>query len=207
MKNRFISILTALSLLLAAGCGNKTPIIPDGPDETTAEEIEIDIPDPDPIFIKGVEITWRQVRVDLSGLELACEDLKPLSEMINLQRVILDDNNISDLSPLKSLTNLTVLSAMNNQISDLSPIAGLTKLKFLDFDNNQISDLTPLSELVNVERLFLKNNLIEDVSPLASMTALFWLDVKDNMITHRLIKNSGGTRIRYADYSGNKLTN
>ncbi len=71
----------------------------------------------------------------------------------------LNTNQISDLKPLSNLTNINTLQLNNNQISDLTPLAKLTtKLGILFLNNNQIVNLKPIASLTNLQILQLSNN-------------------------------------------------
>eukprot|EP01044_Picomonas_judraskeda_P029674 COSAG03_NODE_10372_length_655_cov_0.406475_1_plen_122_part_00 len=51
---------------------------------------------------------------------------KPFSEAVNLQRLDLNDNQISDITPLSALVRLKGLGLKNNQISDRTPLDNLS---------------------------------------------------------------------------------
>jgi Leucine-rich repeat (LRR) protein len=151
------------------------------------------------ITIAGVEILLRETRVELSGKELTSGDIKEISRLKNLEKLILDDNKIDDLSEIGKLTNLTLLSLMNNEVANLSPLSNLKELQWLDLDGNNISDLTPLSGLTEIQRLFLKDNQITDASPITSMNKLEWLVLKGNKISDYSVLYAFEYSIRYFD--------
>ena len=66
---------------------------------------------------------------DLTGLEYAT----------NLERLVLESNEIVDVSPLKALKNLENLVLENNAIVDVSPLKELKNLKYLDLSENPLS--------------------------------------------------------------------
>lgn len=99
-------------------------------------------------------------------ISLEIQDISPIRELGNLEKIDLSDNKIKDLTPLSGLNNLAELWLHNNQIEDLSPLSGLSSLNDLYLYNNQIVDISPLSELTNLKELSLLNNKIQDVSHL-----------------------------------------
>ena len=96
-------------------------------------------------------------------------DISPLSELINLEFLVLERSGISDISSLAGLINLDELSLMDNGISDISPLAGLKKLRALYLSHNQIVDFSPLAGLTNLKTLQIDDNLGTDLSPLAAL--------------------------------------
>ena len=96
-------------------------------------------------------------------------DISPLSGLINLERLSLENNGISDISPLAGLKELQLLGLSDNSIEDLSPLAGLKKLHHLNLSDNNIKDLSPLTGLTNLEELWIENNSVTDFSPLTAL--------------------------------------
>ena len=94
-------------------------------------------------------------------------DLKPLSELLQLQTLDLSANQISDVKPLSGLLQLQTLYLMNNQIGDVRALSGLLQLQRLYLSSNQISDVKPLSGLLQLQTLDLMNNQIRDLKPLS----------------------------------------
>ena len=96
-------------------------------------------------------------------------DISPLSGLINLDRLSLENNGISDISPLAGLEKLKLLGLSDNTIGDISPLAGLKKLRHLNLSDNDIEDLSPLAGLTNLAELWIENNPATDFSPLAAL--------------------------------------
>lgn len=126
-------------------------------------------------------------------------DLKPLSNLYQLERLKICGCQIKHLDELSKLTNLKYLdlgdslelymldSSVNehrtsNNITDIKPLANLTSLTNLYLDNNQIQDIRPLSNLTQLTELDLSNNQIQDITPLANLTQLTELDLSENPI-------------------------
>lgn len=129
----------------------------------------------------GIEGLYNLRRLALcSGIE----SLEPISQLYQLEELIIQDTKVSDLSPLAGLRNLKRVEIRGSQVSDLTPLANLTRLETLVIANSQVEDLTPLSNLSTIKRLFLYNNQIRDLRPLAGMINLQVLNVSDNQITN-----------------------
>lgn len=105
-------------------------------------------------------------------------DLSPLSGLLQLTELELDDLSAPELSALEGLTNLEKLSVTHSEITDLSALKGLTNLVELDVEDNDITDLSPLAGKKKLEKLWIRKNPISDLSPLRSNENLIYLRVK-----------------------------
>ena len=124
------------------------------------------------------------------------KSLKGIEYATNLEKLKVNENEISDLSPLKDLKNLKYLELQRNRIVDVSPLANLKNLEFLKLYNNIIENVEPLKDLTNLTGLDLHNNVkvkkegekrinydgITDISSLKNLTNLTFLDVSANRI-------------------------
>ena len=154
------------------------------------------------------------------------KNLLGLENAVNLEKLDLNENEISDLSPIAKLNKLTKLSLIRNRISDLQPLSELTNLEYLDLYANKIEDISPLAKLTNLKHLDLHNNNdqtgdpvhptisggIKDISAVKNLTKLEILSLGSNNISDITpIKNLtnikdlvlGGNHI--SDYSGLEL--
>lgn len=151
------------------------------------------------------------------------KNLLGLENAVNLEKLDLNENEISDLSPIAKLNKLTKLSLIRNRISDLHPLSELKNLEYLDLYANKIEDISPLAKLTNLKHLDLHNNNdqtgdpvhptisggIKDISVVKNLTKLEMLSLGSNNISDITpIKNLsnikdlvlGGNHI--SDYSG-----
>ena len=64
--------------------------------------------------------------------------------MALLETAGISSNGIEDLSPLSELQNLNKIVASRNQIVSLTPLVGLREIAELYLDQNQIVDLSPI---------------------------------------------------------------
>jgi hypothetical protein len=126
-----------------------------------------------------------------------CENLKPLTELVNLSALYLYDlQRLIDLSPLRALnlevlvvwycsgirdieplTNLPFLRELRlialSKVDDFAPLADLKTLRVLHLQRCHLQDLRPMAQLENLEILDLSYcRKIEDLSPLIALPKL-----------------------------------
>lgn len=148
------------------------------------------------------------------------KNLLGLENAVNLEKLYLNENEISDLSPIAKLNKLTKLSLIRNRISDLHPLSELTNLEYLDLYANKIEDISPLAKLTNLKHLDLHNNNdqtgdpvhptisggIKDISVVKNLTKLEMLSLGSNNISDITpIKNL--TNIKDLVLGGNHISN
>ena len=146
------------------------------------------------------------------------KSLKGIEYATNLEKLKVNENEISDLTPLKDLKNLKYLELQRNRIVDVSPLANLKNLEFLKLYNNLIENVEPLKDLTNLTGLDLHNNVkvkkegekrinydgITDISSLKNLTKLTFFDVSANKIENVDII-LGMEKINQLDFSDNKI--
>ena len=147
------------------------------------------------------------------------KNLLGLENAVNLEKLDLNENEISDLSPIAKLNKLTKLSLIRNRISNLQPLSELTNLEYLDLYANKIVDISPLAKLTNLKHLDLHNNNdqtgdpvhptisggIKDISVVKNLTKLEMLSLGSNNITDiTSIKNL--TNIKDLVLAGNHIS-
>ncbi|BAG08919.1 cell wall-binding repeat-containing protein [Finegoldia magna] len=146
------------------------------------------------------------------------KSLKGIEYATNLEKLKVNENEISDLTPLKDLKNLKYLELQRNRIVDVSPLANLKNLEFLKLYNNIIENVEPLKDLTNLTGLDLHNNVkvkkegekrinydgITDISSLKNLTKLTFFDVSANRIENVDII-LGMEKINSLDVSDNKI--
>ena len=114
----------------------------------------------------------------------------------------LGENQINDIRHLSDLVNLIILKLDNNKINDLRSLANLYKLQTLDLGSNSMVDTSSLSKMTNLTELNLSNNEINDISVLSNLTNLRVLNIQDNKLAENAtstinILKSNGTDVRY----------
>lgn len=129
--------------------------------------------------------------VDLEEIEidhsLVVQTLEPLTQMMFLKKLIVNNNQIQDLTPLEDKMFLEVLSISGNPIDNIAPLRNLNALKEINLENTTVSDLVFLSELKNVKVLNISGTSVKNLKPLAGFDALEDLSIVNTdvrSITH-----------------------
>ena len=114
--------------------------------------------------------------VDLRELEITPEfpavSIEPLTNLIWLERLTINNQGVSDLKPLEGKEFLVELNAQNNPISSLKPIEGCLLLELLNIENTQVADLGPLSKMNNLITLNASGTLVKSLKPLSGLQKL-----------------------------------
>lgn len=164
--------------------------------------------------LEGIQYAKSATMVDIgytSAVEgKSIQDVSPLSELTQLDILILKQDGITDVSSLKTLTNLseldlsmngaikdvsaiqsmkklTTLNVSSNAIENVDDIADLTKLQYLNISGNKISSLPDMSKLTELRTLLASANELTDVTAIGQLKNLEALD---------LTKNSGLTDVK-----------
>lgn len=146
------------------------------------------------------------------------KSIKGIEYCVNLEKLKVNENEISDITPLKDLKNLKYLEIQRNRITDIKPLENLKNLEFLKLYNNLIEDVSPLANLTNLTGLDLHYNVtvdgdennkiiskgITDISPLKNLTKLEFLDVYANRIDDVSILKDF-TKLNDVDFTGNRV--
>ena len=114
--------------------------------------------------------------MDLKVLEITPEfpivSIEPLTNLMWLERLTINNQGVSDLKPLADKEFLLELNAQNNPIGSLSPIESSTLLELLNIENTQIKDLGPLSKMNNLVTLNASGTPVKSLKPLSSLQKL-----------------------------------
>lgn len=70
-------------------------------------------------------------------------------KLVNLQRLELNQNDLTTLSFVANMPDLRVFLVSDNYITDASPLAGLTNLRFVDLSKNAVEDWHVLDPLID----------------------------------------------------------
>jgi hypothetical protein len=103
---------------------------------------------------KLFHLDWLSLQTVGSG-EKRISTIEPLSEMTNLESLVLQDNLIRDLRPLAGLTRLRYLNCCQNKISDFEMLGGLRGLEDLTIPCNPANSLRVLETLPHLRELSL----------------------------------------------------
>lgn len=114
--------------------------------------------------------------IDLEEIEidhsLAIQTIEPLTQLMFLNKLIVNNNLIQDLTPLEDKIYLEVLSVSGNPIDNIEPLKNLHALRDINLENTTISDLVYLSSLQNVKVLNISGTSVKNLKPLAEFNAL-----------------------------------
>lgn len=111
-------------------------------------------------------------------------DVSPLSELTQLQTLLLKQNGIDDISSLGTLVNLTQLDVSGNRdITDVSVVENMKKLKRFNISNNKVSDISAISGLENLEFVEVSGNQIQELPDMSKLTNVYSLDISHNELT------------------------
>ena len=136
--------------------------------------------------------------------ESKLQDISFVSNLINLKELYIFQNKITDITPLSNLTNLQKLYLFNNpNLQRIAPLSNLSQLKVLLLGNNSIQDLSPLSSLTNLEELHLWDNEIRDVTPLSTLKNLQVLELSQNRQLRDISSLSALTNLQLLRLYGN----
>ena len=153
--------------------------------------------------------------LDLRELEITPEhpinSIEPLTNLMWLERLTINNQGVNDLKPLTNKEFLLELNAQNNPISSLKPIEESTLLELLNIENTQVSDLGPLSKMNNLvtinasgtpvkslkplsglqklENLFVNNTNVRSISPVENIPSLKQLKVYNTKVKKRAVES------------------
>jgi Leucine-rich repeat (LRR) protein len=134
---------------------------------------ELDDADTDNLDLTGLEplIHLEKLQVENGNLT----SLKGLGSLINLKSLQLPlggASGIKDLSTLEPLVNLQALTLRNGTSVDLAPLAGLGSLRSLTLMFFHTTSVKPLRGLTGLRSLALSGSDLSDTDALSSLTTL-----------------------------------
>ena len=153
--------------------------------------------------------------IDLRELEIGPDfpiiSLEPLTDLMWLERLTINNQGVHDLTPLAHKEHLIELNAQNNPVSSLKPIEESTLLELLNIENTQVDDLGPLSKMNNLvtlnasgtpvkslkplsglmrlENLFVNNTNVRSISPVENIPALKQLKIYNTKVKKRAVES------------------
>lgn len=102
--------------------------------------------------LEGLQYGKDLYKIDLSYNKI--KDLSPLSKLTNLGDLRFYMNELTTLKPLSGLVNLERLNCGYNTISDLTPLKKMSKLKYLAMESNNITTLNGLEGCTSLQETF-----------------------------------------------------
>lgn len=108
--------------------------------------------------------------------------LEPLTKLLFLKILIINDNHITDLSPLVELQQLKELNIDGNAISDLSVLNNLKSLESLSIENTKVIDINALDGMKDLRELNISNTSIKNIKVLSTCTSLEELNIANTNV-------------------------
>ena len=143
--------------------------------------------DPNITSLEGVQQLVNLKLLDMGEKGTKIDDLMPVRNLKNLQRLEIPNSQIKNIEYLTRLPMLNTLNLSGNHITDLTYLPYMYPLYQLDLSYqgpDYIRDITPLAYMSNsMQTLSLQGNKISDISALANFRALKYLSIRDNRIT------------------------
>jgi Leucine-rich repeat (LRR) protein len=90
---------------------------------------------------------------------------------------------LTNLSGLSQLTNLDILVVTDQQVQTIRELKSLNRLGSLFLYNNKIRSLEGIEELIKLWQLYVQSNKIESILPVKKLVNLKEFYVNDNCIT------------------------
>ncbi len=116
-----------------------------------------------------------------------CRKFSINSNVIDTLRIVNvhDNKNLRGIENLSQITNLETLILDNNCISNLNFLSGLDNLSNIYLDGNKIKDVSFLSNLDGLSKAYLADNLITNIdNVLALKNKLSLVDVSNNYLSY-----------------------
>lgn len=143
--------------------------------------------DPNITSLEGIQQLVNLKLLDMGEQGTKIDDLMPVRNLKNLQRLEVPYSNIKNVEYLTRLPMLTTLNLRGNHITDLTYLPYMHPLNQLDLAYqapDYIRDISPMAYMANsMQYLTLQGNKISNISPLANFRALKYLSIRDNRIT------------------------
>ena len=109
-------------------------------------------------------------------------NLEPLTKLIFLKKLIINDNHITDLSPIGELQLLKELNIDGNAIVDLSVLNNMKTLEVLSIENTKVVDINALADMKDLRILNISNTNIKNIKMLSSCTSLEELNIANTNV-------------------------
>lgn len=109
-------------------------------------------------------------------------NLEPLTKLMFLKKLIINDNHITDLSPLSELQQLRELNIDGNAIADLSVLSNLKSMEVLSIENTNVIDINALEDMKELRMLNISNTKIKNIKMLSSCISLEELNISNTNV-------------------------
>ena len=116
-------------------------------------------------------------------------DLSPLSDSHQLRELNIDGNAISDLSVLNNHKSLEVLSIENTKVVDINVLENMKDLRILNISNTNIKNIKMLSTCTSLEELYIANTNVKTLSPVSKIETLRYIKAFNTKIKTKEINS------------------
>ena len=130
--------------------------------------------------------------------------LEPLTKLMFLKKLSINDNHITDLSPLSEMRHLTELKIDGNAINDITPLANVKTLEVLSIESTRVVDINALENMKNLRILDISNTSIKNIKVLANCTSLEELNIANTNVK-TLVPVADISSLRYIKAIGSKV--
>ena len=110
--------------------------------------------------------------LDLTGTPVSTEEIKAISSLTNLTKLVMSKCGIISIDPLSKLTRLQILDLQGNTIKDISHLENLTSLTELYLNGNAINDISVVEKLRGLTKLNVSNNDLSSIAPAFKLIGL-----------------------------------
>lgn len=153
-----------------------------------AEEVTmLKCKDPNITSLEGLQQFVNLKLIDMGDQGTKIDDLMPLRNLKQLQRLEIPNSEIKNIEYLTRLPMLNTLNLSGNHITDLTYFPYMYPLYqlILNYQGPEyITNITPLMYMpTSLQHLSLQGNRISDITALTSLRGLKYLSIRDNRIT------------------------
>ncbi|WP_162342817.1 leucine-rich repeat domain-containing protein [Cyclobacterium salsum] len=121
---------------------------------------------------------WNQVFIQkLPNLGKGKPSIEALSELVNIDSLMLNDSRIVNLRPALKFKNAVYISFENTQVEDLSPLAEMKSLEHIQADQSGVRNLGALQELNNLKMISFAGTELNTVAPLKGLQTLEFINL------------------------------
>ncbi len=152
--------------------------------------------------IKGLSNLIDLKELNLSGNNII--EIDYLENLVSLEKLNLSENKITEIKGLKSLKKLNQLYLHNNSITEIKGLTNLVNLHFLNLEKNNLTKIKNLQNNVKLTTLYLNDNDINEIKNLEALRELYFLALNNNNIDEIKGLNTL-SNLRILQLAGNKI--
>lgn len=136
---------------------------------------------------------WNQVFIQkLPNLGRGKPSIEALSELVNIDSLMLNGSRIVNLRPALKFKNAVYISFENTQVEDLSPLAEMKSLEHIQADQSGVRNLGALQELNNLKKISFAGTKLNSVAPLKGLPTLEFINLDQTEVADWEIQELAG---------------